>query len=77
MVYADNGDPLLVYGHDGDTVMLWPTKYVADHPIAFGRFTRLHVRELRGKRVFIHHELSERVKRWAEWLGVNLETGVI
>jgi hypothetical protein len=76
-VYADNGDPLLLYGTDGEWLMLWPTPFIERHPIAFGRWCRRSVGEMRGKRVLIAHELCEKTKRWAAWLGVSLEQGIV
>lgn len=76
-VYADNGDPLLLYGYDDEGVMLWPTWHIQKHPIAFGRFCKQHVHEMRGKRFTLHHKLCWRTKRWADWLGVRFESGTV
>ena len=76
-VTADDGTPLLLYGVDeGGTVMLWPTQYLKQHRIAFGRFCKRHIESLRGKRVILHHMLSPETCRWAEWLSVKFEPGV-
>jgi len=77
-VYADNGDPLLLYGVDeADGMFLWPTPHIAKHPIAFGRYCRQHVGELRGRRLTFNHPLTWKTQRWADWLGVNFEAGVV
>lgn len=73
LVTAANGDPLLLYGTADGYVMLWPTPYILQHPIAFGRWCKRHVEELRGNRVLIQHALCERTQRWAQWLGVRFE----
>lgn len=77
-VYADNGDPLLLYGVDElGNLMLWPTKYICQHPIAFGRWSRRMVERYRGARVLIQlHALKPDVERWGRWLGVNFEEGL-
>jgi hypothetical protein len=76
-VYADNGDPVLLYGFDENRYLfLWPTPKTCKHPIAFGRWCKNHVHEFRGARFIYNHPLSEPVLRWARWLGVDLEAGI-
>jgi hypothetical protein len=77
-LYADNGDPLLLYGADANGyLMLWPTPFICRHPIAFGRWCRREVERYRGYRVLIQlHALKPEVERWARWLGVTLEEGL-
>lgn len=77
MLYVEE-DPLLMYGIDQTgCVMLWPTPYIERHTFTFGRWCKRTVPTLRGKRFLLNHPLSERTERWARWLGVNLEQGVI
>lgn len=76
-VRADNGDPLLLYGLDEDrNLFLWATPFICRHPVAFGRWCRQHIEEFRGCRFVFNHPLSQKVRRWAEWLNVSVESGV-
>jgi hypothetical protein len=77
-VYADNGDPLLLYGLDREgNLFLWPTPYICQHAIAFGRWCRQHVHEFKGCKFTYNHTLNEKTQRWARWLGVRFEAGVV
>ena len=76
-VTADDGAPLMIYGTNKEgIVMLWPTPHIRTHRIAFARFCKRHVAELRGQRFLLQHRLSPETCRWAEWLGVQFEAGV-
>jgi hypothetical protein len=76
-VVADNGDLLMLYGKDeAGNVMLWPTKNLCKHPIAFGRFCRRNIESMRGLSLTLNHPISLKVIRWARWLGVTFEEGV-
>jgi hypothetical protein len=76
-IVANDGEPLLLIGDDGQHMMLWPTPAIASHAFEFARWTKRNVDRFRGKRVLYNHPLCERTQRWAQWLGVNLEQGVV
>jgi hypothetical protein len=77
-LYADNGDPLLLYGKDAQGfIMLWPTRYIEKHPIAFGRWCWRNVHAFRGCRMYLRHAMTPVVQRWASWLKTDVEAGVI
>ena len=77
-IHADNGDPLLLYGTDEEGwTMLWPTTHICKHPIAFARYCKRNIGRMRGGRLTLNHPMSAATRRWAEWLGVDFEAGVI
>lgn len=76
-LYAGD-DPILLYGEDAKGgVFLWPTLYLAQHRIAFGRWSRREITRWRGKRIILQHPVTPDVERWARWLGCTVEPGVV
>lgn len=77
-LHAANGDPLLIYGEDeAGEVFLWPTRYIENHRVAFARWSLANVHRWKGKRFMLCHPVRSNVRRWAEWLGVTFEHGMV
>lgn len=76
-LYAENGDPLLLYGKDAEGyLMLWPTVHIPKHRMAFLRWCWKNVSRFRGCRATLClHPLDAKTERWAKWLGVTIEAG--
>lgn len=77
LLCACNGDPLLLYGTVEGQMMLWPTRHICEHPIAFARYCKKHVEEWRGARMILNHALTPQAEKWGRWLGAKFEQGVV
>jgi hypothetical protein len=77
MLYASNGDPLLLFGLDKTgSMMLWPTCYIGRHPIAFAKWCKRQVAYYRGTRMILNHPITPEALKWGRWLGAKIEEGV-
>jgi hypothetical protein len=75
-LHAGNGDPLLLFGEDeAGEVFWWPTVHMHYHPFEFARWTKRNVHRWHGKRIRLQHPCGPAVKRWLDWLGVEVRDG--